>query len=161
MSRGSPKSSSANRLSQINQDSEPWLAIAVGLSSTAFGFLFGSVFGFEHVLPLWMAPLSDPMRMLAVALGWGIGFILLATVLTIRNRIVDRRVLDSHGAAGLLLYAGLLFGAWRYAMTGQTAIVPLLAICAALAAIFAHSWRRNQEVARGEKLLIALMDAYE
>jgi V/A-type H+-transporting ATPase subunit I len=142
------------------------LAIAVGLSSTAFGLLFGSVFGFEHVFSaLWMSPLSDPMRMLAVALAWGIGFILLATLLTIRNRIVDGRMLDalldSHGAAGLLLYAGLLFGAWRYAATGRAAITPLLAICAALSAIFAHSWRHSQGVAGGEKLLIALMDAYE
>ena len=142
------------------------LAIAVGLSSTAFGLLFGSVFGFEHIIPaLWMSPLSDPMRMLAVALIWGIGFILLATLLTIRNRIVDGRMLDalldSHGVAGLLLYAGLLIGAWRYAATGRAAIVPLLAIGAALSAIFAHSWRRSQGAAGGEKALIALMDAYE
>jgi V/A-type H+/Na+-transporting ATPase subunit I len=142
------------------------LAVAVGLSSTAFGLLFGSVFGFEHVIPaLWMSPLSDPMRMLGVALAWGIGFILLATMLTIRNRIVDGRMLDalldSHGAAGLLLYAGLLIAAWRYAATGRAAIVPLLAICVALAAIFAHSWRESQAVAGGEKLLIAVMDAYE
>lgn len=142
------------------------LAVAIGLSSTAFGLLFGSVFGFEHIIPaLWMSPLSDPMRMLAVALAWGIGFILLATMLTIRNRIVDGRMLDalldSHGAAGLLLYAGLLIFAWRYAATGRAAIVPLLAICVALALIFARSWRQSQAVAGGEKLLIALMDAYE
>jgi V/A-type H+-transporting ATPase subunit I len=112
-----------------------------------------------------MSPLSDPMRMLGVALGWGIGFILLATTLTIRNRIVDGRMLDalldSRGAAGLVLYLGLLLGAWRYATTGQTGIAPLLAICAALSAIFAHSWRENRRVARGEKLMIALMEAYE
>ena len=142
------------------------LAIAVGLSSTAFGLLFGSVFGFEHVIPpLWMSPASDPMRMLGVALAWGIGFILLATMLTIRNRIVDGRMLDalldSHGAAGLLLYTGLLISAWRYAATGRAAIVPLLAISVAVAAIFAHSWRQSQAVAGGEKLLIALMDAYQ
>ena len=82
------------------------LAIAVGLSSTVFGLLFGSVFGFDNLLPaLWISPLSDPMRMLGVALGWGVGFILFATALTIRNRIVDGRILDallgSHGAAGL------------------------------------------------------------
>jgi V/A-type H+/Na+-transporting ATPase subunit I len=142
------------------------LGIAIGLSSTAFGFMFGSVFGFRHVIPaLWMSPLSDPMRMLAVALAWGIGFILLATMLTIRNRIVDGRMLDalldSHGAAGLLLYAGLLIGSWCYAATGRAGIVSLLVICVALAAIFAHSWRQSQAVVRGEKLLIALMDAYE
>src|SRR5271157_906313 len=132
-----------------------------------FGMMFGDVGqGAVVILPaLWMSPLSDPMRMLAVALIWGIGFILLATLLTIRNRIVDGRMLDalldSHGAAGLLLYAGLLIGAWRYAATGRAAIVPLLAIGAALSAIFAHSWRRSQGAAGGEKALIALMDAYE
>jgi V/A-type H+/Na+-transporting ATPase subunit I len=141
------------------------LAIAVGLSSTAFGLLFGSVFGFERVFPaLWMSPLADPMRMLAVALVRGIGFILVATLLTIRNRIVEGRMLDalfdSHGAAGLLLYAGLLFGAWRYAATGRTGIAPLLAVCAALSAIFARSWC-NSQAAGGEKLMIALTDAYE
>ena len=142
------------------------IAIAIGLSSTAFGLLFGSVFGFEHVIPaLWMSPLSDPMRMLGVALAWGVGFILVATMLTIRNRVADGRMLDalldSHGAAGLLLYAGLLVGAWRYAATGRPAILPFLAIGAALALIFAHSWSQSQAVAGGEKLLIALMDAYE
>ncbi len=100
------------------------MAIAVGSSSMLFGLLYGSVFGYEHLLPaLWMSPLSDPMRMLGVALGWGVGFILLATLLTIRNRIADGRwreaLLDSHGAAGLLLYVGLLTGAWRYASAGD------------------------------------------
>ncbi len=142
------------------------LAIAVGLSSMVFGFIFGSVFGFENLLPaLWMSPLSDPMRMLGVALGWGVGFILLATALTIRNRIVDGRMLDAlldgHGAAGLVLYLGLLLGAWRYATTGQPGIASWLAISAALSAIFVHSWRENQHVAKGEKLMIALMEAYE
>ncbi len=142
------------------------LVIAVGLSSTVFGLLYGSVFGFEHLLPaLWMSPLSNPMRMLGVALGWGIGFILLATTLTIRNRIADGQLLeallDSRGAAGLLLYLGLLSGAWLYATTGQTDVMPLLAMCAALAAMFAHSWQQNQGIATGERLLIALMEGFE
>jgi V/A-type H+/Na+-transporting ATPase subunit I len=142
------------------------LVIATGLSSTVFGLLYGSVFGFEHLLPaLWMSPLSDPMRMLGVALGWGIGFILLATMLTIRNRIAEGQLrealLDSHGAAGLLLYLGLLSGAWLYATGGQTDVAPLLAVCAALAAMFVGSWQHNQGVATGERLLIALMEGFE
>lgn len=142
------------------------LFIAVGISSTGFGLLYGSVFGFEELIPaLWMSPLSDPMRMLEVALGWGIAFILLATALTIRNRIVDGRMLDAllegHGAAGLLLYLGLLFGAWRYAATGQAEFASLLTVCAALAAMFARSWQRNLNIAGAERLLIALMEGYE
>ncbi len=142
------------------------LAVAAGLSSTVFGLLYGSVFGFEHVLPaLWMAPLSDPLRMLGVALAWGIGFILLATVLTIRNRVADNRLrealLDSHGAAGLLLYLGLLTGAWRYATAGELDGATVLMVCAALAAILIHVWQKNPGIAFGERALISLMEGFE
>ena len=141
-------------------------AIAVGVSSTVFGLFYGSVFGFEHVFPaLWMSPLSDPMRLLGVALGWGIGFIVLAAMLTIRNRIAEGRLrealLDSQGAAGLVLYLGLLSGIWRYASVGQAGMIPLLAGCAALVAILTHSWQHNQGIATGERLLTALMEGYE
>ncbi|MGE5757967.1 MAG: V-type ATP synthase subunit I, partial [Sideroxydans sp.] len=142
------------------------LGIAVGISSMLFGLLYGSVFGYEHVLKaLWMSPLSDPMLMLGVALGWGIAFILLATLLTIRNRIADGRLrealLCSPGAAGLLLYLGLLSAAWHYATTGQAGIIPLLAIVAALAAILTHSWQHNRDAVVGERLLIAFMEGFE
>jgi V/A-type H+-transporting ATPase subunit I len=142
------------------------LAVAVGISSAVFGLLYGSVFGYEHAFPaLWMPPLSDPMRMLGVALGWGMGFILLATVLTIRNRIADGRLrealLDSHGAAGLLLYLGLLFGGFRYAGAGVLDTAALLPVGLALAAIFVHTWQRNSGAAFGERVLIVLMESFE
>lgn len=142
------------------------LAVAVGICSIVFGLLYGSVFGYEHAFPaLWMSPLSDPMRMLGVALGWGIGFILLATALTIRNRIADGRLrealLDSHGAAGLLLYLGLLAAAWRYASAGEANTAALLTAGVALAAMSAHAWQHNPGAPVGERLLIALMDGFE
>jgi len=59
-----------------------------GLSSMVFGLFYGSIFGYEHLIhPIWMAPLSDPLLMLQLALYWGIGFILVATVLTILNLV--------------------------------------------------------------------------
>jgi V/A-type H+-transporting ATPase subunit I len=142
------------------------LAVAIGASSTVFGLLYGSVFGYEHLFPaLWMSPLTDPMRMLGVALGWGVGFILLATVLTIRNRIADGRLrealLDSHGAAGLLLYVGLLTGAWRYTSAGVLDGVTVLMVCVALAAMFFHAWQHNRGSAVAERLLIVLMEGFE
>ncbi len=142
------------------------LGIAVGISSMFFGLLYGSVFGYEHVLKaLWMSPLSDPMLMLGVALGWGIAFILLATALTIRNRIAEGRLREalmcSPGVAGLLLYVGLLSAAWRYATTGEAGLLPLMAIVAALAAILTHSWQHNRDAVVGERLLIAFMEGFE
>ncbi len=142
------------------------LGIAVGVSSMFFGLLYGSVFGFEHVFDaLWISPLSDPMRMLSVALAWGVAFILLATALTIRNRIAEGRLrealLCSPGAAGLLLYLGLLAAAWRYAGTGEIGVLPLLAIVAALAAILSYSWQHNRDAVLGERVLIAFMEGFE
>ena len=63
--------------------------ILAGGSSMVFGLLYGSVFGFEHVLPaLWMSPLHDPILMLKLALGWGVIFLTIACLLAIYNRLV-------------------------------------------------------------------------
>ncbi len=142
------------------------LVLAAGTCSCVFGLLYGSVFGYEHVIPAWwMSPLSDPSRMLSIALGWGCSFIVLANLLTIRNRLADGRtheaLLDSRGAAGLLLYLGLLLGAWRLYASGHIGIVAPLMMCTALAAIFGHTWRKYSGSAYGERLLMVLMEGLE
>ncbi|MDX1571748.1 MAG: hypothetical protein R3200_14805 [Xanthomonadales bacterium] len=46
--------------------------IPAGLSSVAFGFVFGSVFGSEHLIPaLWVHPLEDPLPVLLVPIFCG------------------------------------------------------------------------------------------
>ena len=142
------------------------LVTAVGVSSSLFGLLYGSVFGYERIFPaLWVSPLSNPMLMLRVALGWGIGFIVLATLLTICNRLLEGRrrdaLLGSHGAAGLVAYLGLLAGAWRLLTTGRVGIAIPVIVCAGLGAIINDSWERNARGAFGERALIALVEAYE
>lgn len=142
------------------------LVLAVGFTSAVFGLLYGSVFGYEHLIPaLWMPPLSDPMLMLGVALGWGITFILLSTLLTIFNRIVDGRLrealLDSHGVAGLLLYLGLLASAWSISESGHAGIIAPLLVCASLAAIFFHAWQHNRGTHFVERLLIVVVEGFE
>ena len=71
---------------------------------------------------LWISPLSDPMRMLGAA-RLGCRFYPVSSLLTIRNRISDGRLSEAlfgnQGAAGLLLYLGLLSSAWRYVSVGK------------------------------------------
>lgn len=81
-----------------------------GLCSICFGFLYGSVFGYEHILhPLWMSPMQDPQRVLLLALYWGMGFLIIANVLAIRNMLVRRQLQQAlfspQGLTALLLYA--------------------------------------------------------
>jgi len=142
------------------------LVIAAGGASMSFGLLYGSVFGYEHLISaFWMSPLSDPMRMLGVALAWGIGFIVLATALTIRNCLSEGRwhaaLWDGHGAAGLLLYLGLLFAAYRYATTGGIDAGALLGMVLPLGVVFAGTWQENSTTGPGERVLIVLVEGFE
>lgn len=53
------------------------LLVPAGFASVAFGFLFGSVFCNEHLLPaLWLHPMDDPMTLLVMPLAFGFFFML-------------------------------------------------------------------------------------
>lgn len=59
-----------------------------GIWSTVFGFMYGSVFGFEDILkPVWMRPMDNIMTTLMLAIGFGMFLILAAMVLNIINAV--------------------------------------------------------------------------
>ncbi len=96
------------------------LLIACGLSGTIFGFLYGSIFGFEEILPhhpffgqfFWLSPIHDVLGILSVAIGAGIVLLILANLLNLYNaaraRDWGRFFFDSNGLAGLVLYLSFL-----------------------------------------------------
>jgi V/A-type H+-transporting ATPase subunit I len=58
------------------------ILIANGLAATVFGFVFGSVFGREDIIPaLWLHPMEDPLPVLLVPLAGGVLVLLLGLVL--------------------------------------------------------------------------------
>lgn len=77
-----------------------WLFVAgAGIAATAFGALYGEFFGPTGVLPvLWLAPLDDPVRLLAVAVAVGAAFLAVSYAMGITNRWRE-------GGARLALYA--------------------------------------------------------
>ncbi|MEY8355291.1 V-type ATPase 116kDa subunit family protein [Lachnospiraceae bacterium 54-53] len=93
-----------------------------GFFSTVFGFMFGSIFGFEDVIrAVWLRPLEHMTNLpfigrlntvFIVAISIGMGIILLTMVLNIVNSIrshdPERTFFDTNGAAGLVFYAGLV-----------------------------------------------------
>lgn len=89
-----------------------------GVFSTIFGFMFGSIFGFENVLdPLWIRPI-DHMTTLPflgklntvfiVSVAFGMLLIMVAMVLHIVNAIRSKDIegawFDANGVAGLVFY---------------------------------------------------------
>ena len=91
------------------------MAITVGASSTFFGFMYGSIFGFEHILPaIWLSPMHNINRVLLVAVGIGVGFVLLGICLGIANNINNRNyhalIFGANSVSGLLFYIGAPLG---------------------------------------------------
>ena len=93
-----------------------------GFFSTIFGFLFGSVFGFETIIdPLWLRPKEASMQLpfvgslstvFVVAIGLGMGIILLTMVLNVVNSLrfhdVEKAYFDTNGIAGIVFYGAVV-----------------------------------------------------
>ncbi len=85
-----------------------------GVWSTVFGFMYGSIFGFEDILkPLWMRPMENLMTTLMLAVGFGMFLILVAMVLNLINAVrakeAGRLLFSQSGVAGMICYGGAVF----------------------------------------------------
>jgi V/A-type H+-transporting ATPase subunit I len=141
------------------------LMVSCGVASMVFGVLYGSVFGFEHWLhPVWMSPLGDPLRMLAVAVYWGIGFIVVASLVRIHNLWVahgpEAALTDAGGVAGLVLYLGAVAGLVSVFRGGTFGVLPAAAMAIGAAAIFVHAYREGEGPA-AERALVAFIETFE
>lgn len=139
--------------------------IGAGLSSAFFGVLYGSIFGFEHLIhAVWVAPLTDPVRMLLAALYWGIGFILLATLLNVYNLwVVKRRreaIWSGKGLAGIVLYIALIQAASQWMRDGSVSGGILLVAVIALVTILGHYWRHSDRPF-GERSITVAIEGFE
>ncbi len=78
-----------------------------GVSSIIFGLLYGSVFGFEDLIPaLWIHPMRHIDHFMKVSVLLGISIISLGFLLNLVNLLRQRRYGDLFSASGL---AGALF----------------------------------------------------
>jgi V/A-type H+-transporting ATPase subunit I len=99
----------------------------VGISSTIFGFVYGSVFGSEEIIqPIWISPLhgKDTINtLLYLAVGYGVLVNLVAIIANMINNTRMRRwgklLFDKNGLAGLLFYGGLALVAGLSLLKGE------------------------------------------
>jgi V/A-type H+-transporting ATPase subunit I len=119
------------------------LLTVCGLSAGVFGFLYGSIFGFEHVLhAAWLQPGEDPLTILTVAIGAGVVLLSIGFVIGIFNGIVSRdwgHLLFGHGgiAAAVLYWSLLAMGAALAGLLPIQARIPgVIAVVAGLCIMF-------------------------
>lgn len=82
-----------------------------GLSATLFGFLYGSVFSNEHLLPaVLFHPMEEMMKLFFGAIMMGVLLISIGMIVNIINSIMaghyEEALFGPHGMAGLALYGG-------------------------------------------------------
>lgn len=141
------------------------LLLAAGAAACVFGGLYGSVFGLEGIIePLWIAPLSDPVRMLQAALGWGVAFLVATQLIMLYNRIAARdwmaALFDAGGVAGLGLYLGGVAAAFL-AFTGRPGVEwPAGLAAGGFVMILIHHCAQQNEPWPG-RFFLSLMDSLE
>jgi len=94
----------------------------IGLSSTIFGFIYGSVFGSEKIIPpLIIRPMENINYILISGVLFGIALILSAFIYNIINsgieKNVERGIFSRNGGAGLIFYLILLYTIFRVFVT--------------------------------------------
>ena len=110
--------------------------VYAGISSTIFGFVYGSVFGNEEILsPVWMSPLHSKSNIniiLYVSVGYGAFIIIITMIANMINCIKMRKwgklLFDKNGLAGLLFYGGLVAVVLIYIKTGRFILSGLILI---------------------------------
>jgi V/A-type H+/Na+-transporting ATPase subunit I len=141
------------------------MVLALGGAAGFFGLLYGSLFGYEGVIPpLWVAPLSDPRQLLMAALFWGVGFILLTSVIAIRNRLAAGRYLEAllggQGLAGSLFYLALLMGVFRWVTQGVLGGREAIALLVPLIFLLGYQWHQVR-ASFLEKILVVFVENLE
>ena len=100
------------------------IMMRLGISSMVFGFIYGSVFGLEHVLdpvfhamgfaekPIEVFDSNTTNMLLIAAIGVGVCSIAIAMMINIyvgfKYRNIDKAVFSQNGLAGLVVYLGTI-----------------------------------------------------
>lgn len=105
----------------------------LGCVSIFFGALYGSLFGFEHLLPaIWIKPFENINTMLSIAIIMGVCLLLMAYLYGIINLFKSKSFYDGalskHGITGFILYTSLLLFALPYITSREVISVEILLI---------------------------------
>ncbi|MCD1147794.1 ATPase [Peptoniphilus sp. KCTC 25270] len=103
------------------------LLTRMGGASIVFGFLYGSLFGNEEILPaLWIRPFHNINEVLIIAIGFGMLLLFMAYGLSfanaIRNKNLYEGIFGEHGLLGFLVFLMLIF--MLLDLTGFLTLIP-------------------------------------
>ncbi len=136
-----------------------------GLSSIFFGFIYGSIFGYEEIVhALWMSPMHDPVKLLLVAVAWGASFLLIANLLAIRNFLTtglyQQAFYSGKGMAGFFFYLAALYAGYQVFTNQPFGWLESLLLMAPMVVILQFQWRQSS-AGLLERVLVVLIEGLE
>jgi V/A-type H+-transporting ATPase subunit I len=142
-----------------------WVGMAAGAASMLFGLFYGSIFGYETIIePLWLSPLHDPIRVLTLAVAFGVGFIVFTLLINARNKFiagqVDEALFDSTGLAGLVFYLGAVGSVVSLAGAADLAQPAGVLAGLGIVTIAAFKWH-EAKAGLGERILVTAIETLE
>lgn len=142
-----------------------WVGIAAGAVSMLFGLFYGSIFGYEDIIePLWLSPLHDPVRVLTVAVAFGVGFIVFTLLVNARNKWMSGQIgaalFDSTGLAGLVFYLGAVGVLASLAGAADVAQPAWLLAGLGISMVAAFKWFEAR-AGLGERILVTAIETLE
>jgi V/A-type H+-transporting ATPase subunit I len=142
-----------------------YLFALAGASAMLFGWLYGSIFGVEHwIEPLWIAPMTDPIYMLTVALAWGVAFLTLGSIIAIGNRLMSDdaagALFGAGGVVALVLYLSLLAGLVSLAEGRGFPLPATIILVLTLSLLVGYRWQ-SSDAPYGERIFTTLIETFE
>lgn len=112
-----------------------------GIFSTFFGFMFGSVFGFEDVIDaVWLRPkeamstlpfIGNLNTIFVIAIAFGMGLVLLTMIINVVNSFkagdIESACFSNNGLAGIVFYGMIALSVFLF-MSGHTLPATVLLI---------------------------------
>lgn len=103
----------------------------VGISSMFFGLMYGSFFGFEHLIPtIWLKPAESVNSILIITLICGMVLTFVSMLLNILNGVKQKDkaklFFGQNGIAGVVFYSGIILTAAAFVNGAQRLAAILL-----------------------------------
>jgi len=143
------------------------LLIYCGISSSIFGILYGTVFGFEEIIPaVWIRPMENILEVFKISVMFGITIISLGILVNIINALRDkdyiRALFDKSGLiTGIIYWLAIAFVSKLFVAEKNIPSIYLILISAGIVLIFLKPFieiifRKKKEK---ESLFVSFMES--
>ena len=119
---------------------------SASLSSMFFGFMYGSVFGFDWIPTIWLRPMLKINQLMIISVYFGIGMISVGMAMNVVNGFVqhnwEKAIFGPEGIVGITFYLLSVFSTSIYIVTGKlpinAGVLEVVLSSALVVVFFAH-----------------------